>query len=783
MTNNNLINDKNDFINQSKQFFEAIFGKALKNNQGQIEIRTFPKGQRPQQYFCSTVEEASQKAYELYNNGIDVYFGVNPRTGGAGKKENVHFLTVFHAEVDFGIDGHRKKAIHENASQALQAINNFRFRPTFVIFSGGGYHLYWVLAEPVRVAEKGVDTLEYINKALNKKVGGDGGTHDLPRVLRVPGTFNLKISENPREVTIVWDDGPKYTFEQFEDLIEQENEKPKEDHTIPKSPEIAENSQSTVSWDHDVDTLAVSDRIKYLIINGNDGSYSSRSETDMAVILALVNKNVSSTIIEQIFKTHKIGEKYRSHKSPRVYLSHSINKAKEFSNLTEAEIQDPLFISGSLRKNTDNKVSLDVLQFQEYMTSKFRLKYLEKENTFFKYNGKCYEVCTRDKINNMCQSELQSFRMLFTQTMLGNFIHYFIGGSLVGTDQAFDDQSRYLTLQNGLFDLEKYEIFPHDPNIFTTNNLPYEYDPDATCPRFIQYLDQVFKGDTETIDFVQEAVGYAFYKSIPKPAIFFLIGSGSNGKSVFTQTLTNLCGPENASSISLNLLSNEYYLLDLFGKMVNVSSETPKKRLIDSDTVKAVVAGDWVSGREPYKGPCKFRPFAKHFLAMNEIPKIDDTTHGMWRRIYIIDFPKRFTEDEMDVFLQDKLDNELSGIFNWAIEGYRRLKGRNFQFNEGQSMIASKQNYKNKSNGVLTFASEYFEKGDLESDSLKFLDVYEDYKIHCQSEGQKRFEKKAEFRKILENAGYRIENSSKHNNQLRIFGVQKKSSGDQDVAA
>ena len=168
---------------------------------------------------------------------------------------------------------------------------------------------------------------------------------------------------------------------------------------------------------------------------------------------------------------------------------------------------------------------------------------------------------------------------------------------------------------------------------------------------------------------------------------------------------------------------------------------------------------------------------------MNEIPKIEDTTHGMWRRIYIIEFPKRFTEDEMDVFLQDKLDNELSGIFNWAIKGYKRLKGRNFQFNEGQSMIASKQNYKNKSNSVLTFASEYFEMSESESDSLKFKGVYEDYKFHSLSEGQKRFEKKAEFRKILENAGYKIENSSMHGNQIRIFGVRKKSSTDFNFAA
>ena len=98
-------------------------------------------------------------------------------------------------------------------------------------------------------------------------------------------------------------------------------------------------------------------------------------------------------------------------------------------------------------------------------------------------------------------------------------------------------------------------------------------------------------------------------------------------------------------------------------------------------------------------------------------------------------------------------------------------------------MIASKQNYKNKSNNVLTFASEYFEIGDSEIDSLKLKDVYEDYKFHCHSEGQRQFEKKAEFRKILENGGYRIENSSMHGNQVRIFGVQKRSSIDFNCAA
>jgi putative DNA primase/helicase len=307
--------------------------------------------------------------------------------------------------------------------------------------------------------------------------------------------------------------------------------------------------------------------------------------------------------------------------------------------------------------------------------------------------------------------------------MLASFIHFCIADDLIDNEKARKGQIRYLTLQNGLYDLSKYELKPHSPKIFTTNLLPYDFDPGATCQRFLQYLDEVFIGDKDVINFVQEAVGYAFHKAIPIPAIFFLIGIGSNGKSVFIDTLTNLCGSENACSISLNSLSKEYYILDLFEKMINISSETPHKKMINTDVVKAVVAGDWVTGRKPYKGPSKFKPFAKHYLAMNDYPLIDDASHGMWRRIYIINFPKKFAEKEMDVHLTEKLKMELSGIFNWAIEGYKRLRERDFKFSEGKSMRESKQQYKDQSNSALNFASQYLEISDPE-DSIKLKDLY-----------------------------------------------------------
>jgi putative DNA primase/helicase len=158
-------------------------------------------------------------------------------------------------------------------------------------------------------------------------------------------------------------------------------------------------------------------------------------------------------------------------------------------------------------------------------------------------------------------------------------------------------------------------------------------------------------------------------------------------------------------------------------KMINVSSETPNKKFVNTDLVKAVVAGDYVAGRELSKKPIKFKSFAKNFLAMNKLPNIDDNTHGMWRRISVINFQRKFEESEKDRKLTEKLKQELSGLFNWAIEGYERLNTRDFNFTESESMRNSKKQYKAQSNSVFDFIEMCLRGSDPE-DSISFKDAF-----------------------------------------------------------
>ena len=137
----------------------------------------------------------------------------------------------------------------------------------------------------------------------------------------------------------------------------------------------------------------------------------------------------------------------------------------------------------------------------------------------------------------------------------------------------------------------------------------------------------------------------------------------------------------------------------------------------------------------------------------------------------MIEFPRKFAEHEMDVELTEKLMAELSGIFNWALEGYKRLGCQKFIFSESPSMFRSKKQYQQQSNSVLDFVDNCLKDANPEN-STAFKDLYDCYQGFCTSEGNKRCFPKTEFRAVLENEGITVVRSTKHANQVRVFGIK-----------
>lgn len=202
------------------------------------------------------------------------------------------------------------------------------------------------------------------------------------------------------------------------------------------------------------------------------------------------------------------------------------------------------------------------------------------------------------------------------------------------------------------------------------------YNPEATCPRWMQFLDEVFLGNAELIAYIQRAVGYCLTGDTREQKLFLCHGRGANGKSVFLEVMAALFGDyaANASFETFdadrrNEASND--LAVLRGKRLVTVIETEQGKRLAEARVKSVTGQDPITCRFLYGEFFTYRPTYKIWLAMNHLPVIRGTDKGIWRRIELIPFLADF-EDREDKTLGETLHSELDGILQWALEGLRQ---------------------------------------------------------------------------------------------------------------
>ncbi|MBA7497244.1 hypothetical protein ES702_07856 [subsurface metagenome] len=225
-------------------FFKTLF----KEVQGYVEIRTIKEG-RVKQYFYSDLERLTK---DLTGNlpefkNTNVYFGVCPRDERKGKEENVKEVGCIWIDLDCHNDKERV--------EKLKGLKKFNLRPSIIVSSGRGYHIYWLLdkAFTIKNQEERLTIKGYV-KGLSKALGGDH-TFDLARVLRVPGTMNLKDPDKPLPVKLS-EFYPDHSFklEDFEPYRVEVEEIIQGDVTPGEIPDkfwvlVKANSKIKATWD------------------------------------------------------------------------------------------------------------------------------------------------------------------------------------------------------------------------------------------------------------------------------------------------------------------------------------------------------------------------------------------------------------------------------------------------------------------------------------------------------------------------------------------------------
>jgi phage/plasmid-associated DNA primase len=87
----------------------------------------------------------------------------------------------------------------------------------------------------------------------------------------------------------------------------------------------------------------------------------------------------------------------------------------------------------------------------------------------------------------------------------------------------------------GVIDLQSGDTMPHEPSLYMTKQM--SVGPEGECPLWLAFLDRVTAGDTELAAYLQRIAGYCMTGCTRDHAMFFLYGTGANGKGVFLNTL------------------------------------------------------------------------------------------------------------------------------------------------------------------------------------------------------------------------------------------------------
>jgi putative DNA primase/helicase len=244
----------------------------------------------------------------------------------------------------------------------------------------------------------------------------------------------------------------------------------------------------------------------------------------------------------------------------------------------------------------------------------------------------------------------------------------------------FDGDPFALNCANGILNLRTGALEPPDREKYCRKLAPVNYDPEAPTPKYwLEFLNKIFDGDTDLITFIQQALGYSLTGDVGSQCLFFLHGTGANGKSTFIETVADLMGDYHYKTSAELLMATKNPgrggdaspdVASLQACRMVTASELDSGRRFSESKIKDLTGGDTIKARRLFCPEFNFRPTHKLWIFGNNKPTIRDTDTGIWRRIRLIPFNVTIPEAERQQhFREQYLVPELPGILKWAAQG------------------------------------------------------------------------------------------------------------------
>lgn len=511
---------------------------------------------------------------------------------------------------------------------------------------------------------------------------------------------------------------------------------------------------------------------------GNTSGHQSPSEADLALCCKLAFYTQGDFL--NIDKFFRISGLFR----PKWDEKHGARTYGDMTIIKALQVQREYYSSSDSPKNTPSKpkkqkqsVRYEESHTEAEPTPTFTLsdmgnserfmkqhghgvRYCTTWNSWYLWNGKYWEM---DEKNNVHRLAKLTVRKMYIEAAKKDddkerraLVKYALksegnreiknlleqatwDADVVITANELDAQSWLLNLKNGTLDLRTNTLRPHQRKDLLTHYVDIPHDPEATAPLWTKFLERVMNGNQSLIGFLQRAVGYSLTSETCEQCLFFLHGQGQNGKTTFIETALEKLLGKYARRISTEALllkrhpsnaNNE--IARLKGARIAITSEISQGRRFNESLVKDLSGEDTISARFLYSEPFDFKPTSKLWVYGNHKPIITGIDEGIWRRIKLIPFTIRIPDVEKDVRLKKKLEEELPGILQWAIQGCQQWQQYGLQ--TPQEVIEATQDYRKEMDSIELFLEECCLIQPGVRTTAKAL--YEAYTSWCQKSGE-----------------------------------------------
>jgi len=304
-----------------------------------------------------------------------------------------------------------------------------------------------------------------------------------------------------------------------------------------------------------------------------------------------------------------------------------------------------------------------------------------------------------------------------------------------------------LNCENGTLDLRTGILNGHTKDDLITKICPVSYSEDAECPKWLEFLNTVMDRNQDLIDFLQRAVGYSLTGSTREQCLFFLYGTGANGKTTFLEAILALLNDySKRADFSTFLIkygeSIRNDLARLKGARFVSAIETAEGKRLAEGLVKQLTGQDMVTARFLRQEFFEFQPEFKIWLAANHKPNIVGSDYAIWRRMKVIPFTITIPEKLQNPDLGSELKEELPGILRWAVEGC--LEWQKSRLREPKEVKLATAKYKADMDIIGDFLKDACTLYDHNSghNGISKGDLYKTYAKWCEETGEKKLSKK-----------------------------------------